>query len=51
MYQAKEERYDKMIYTRCGKSGLKLPKVSLGLAEFWCARAVFKHGTDCSYCF
>ena len=28
---AKEERYDKMQYERCGKSGIKLPRVSLGL--------------------
>ena len=32
MYIADEKRYDKMIYNRCGKSGLKLPAVSLG---FW----------------
>lgn len=31
MYTAKENRYDGMIYRRCGKSGLKLPVVSLGL--------------------
>ncbi|MCM1275658.1 MAG: aldo/keto reductase [Lachnospiraceae bacterium] len=31
MYLANEKRYDKMIYRRCGKSGLKLPAVSLGL--------------------
>ena len=31
MYQASEKRYDKMKYVRCGKSGLKLPMVSLGL--------------------
>ncbi len=31
MYTAKEDRYEKMIYRRCGKSGLKLPAVSLGL--------------------
>lgn len=31
MYIASEKRYDKMIYRRCGKSGLKLPAVSLGL--------------------
>jgi L-glyceraldehyde 3-phosphate reductase len=31
MYQASEKRYDKMKYVRCGKSGLKLPIVSLGL--------------------
>ena len=31
MYQASENRYDSMAYNRCGKSGLKLPAVSLGL--------------------
>jgi len=31
MYSAKKERYSEMEYSRCGKSGLKLPKVSLGL--------------------
>lgn len=31
MYMANEKRYEKMIYNRCGKSGLKLPAVSLGL--------------------
>ncbi len=30
-YIAKEERYDSMIYRRCGRSGLKLPVLSLGL--------------------
>jgi L-glyceraldehyde 3-phosphate reductase len=31
MYTAAENRYDRMIYRRCGKSGLQLPAVSLGL--------------------
>ena len=31
MYIASENRYDTMTYNRCGKSGLKLPAVSLGL--------------------
>ena len=31
MYQASENRYDKMIYNRVGNSGLKLPAISLGL--------------------
>ena len=31
MYLAKETRYDAMKYNRCGKSGLLLPAVSLGL--------------------
>lgn len=31
MYQAAANRYDQMKYRRCGKSGMKLPAVSLGL--------------------
>lgn len=31
MYFADGGRYDSMIYNRCGRSGLKLPAVSLGL--------------------
>lgn len=31
MYQPSEERYNKMQYKRCGNSGLKLPRVALGL--------------------
>jgi L-glyceraldehyde 3-phosphate reductase len=31
-YTAKESRYETMKYRRCGKSGLKLPEISLG---FW----------------
>lgn len=31
MYNASEKRYENMLYNRCGKNGLKLPAVSLGL--------------------
>ena len=31
MYTASPERYETMVYNRCGKSGLMLPMVSLGL--------------------
>lgn len=31
MYQASEKRYESMQYNRCGKSGLLLPAISLGL--------------------
>lgn len=31
MYQAKENRYEHMKYLRCGKSGILLPRVALGL--------------------
>jgi L-glyceraldehyde 3-phosphate reductase len=30
-YRAAEDRYDSMPYRRCGRSGLKLPAISLGL--------------------
>ena len=30
-YQANENRYQKMLYRRCGKSGILLPALSLGL--------------------
>ena len=30
-YEANEKRYGRMDYARCGESGLRLPKVSLGL--------------------
>jgi L-glyceraldehyde 3-phosphate reductase len=30
-YLAAENRYDKMVYRRCGISGIKLPTISLGL--------------------
>ena len=31
MYSADEKRYEKMVYRRCGRSGLRLPAISLGL--------------------
>lgn len=31
MYQPKEDRYQRMIYRRCGNSGVMLPLLSLGL--------------------
>lgn len=31
MYRADEKRYENMQYARCGRSGVMLPKVSLGL--------------------
>ena len=31
MYTASSARYDGMIYRRCGKSGIVLPAISLGL--------------------
>ena len=31
MYTAKNNRYEQITYKRCGKSGVKLPQISLGL--------------------
>lgn len=31
MYQAAEDRYEKMEYKRCGRSGILLPRIALGL--------------------
>ena len=31
MYMAAEDRYERMAYRRCGRSGLLLPALSLGL--------------------
>jgi L-glyceraldehyde 3-phosphate reductase len=31
MYSAAEDRYDHMLYRRCGRSGIQLPAISLGL--------------------
>jgi L-glyceraldehyde 3-phosphate reductase len=30
-YRAVQDRYDEMVYRRCGKSGIRLPAISLGL--------------------
>src|SRR6266571_3120776 len=31
MYRASQSRYETMVYRRCGRSGLRLPAISLGL--------------------
>lgn len=41
MYTAKETRYEKMKYHRCGDSGLRLPAVSLGLWHNFGSNASF----------
>ncbi|MGY3777571.1 L-glyceraldehyde 3-phosphate reductase [Isobaculum melis] len=44
MYLADEKRYDKMIYNRVGKSGLKLPAISLGLWHNFGGVDLFENG-------
>jgi L-glyceraldehyde 3-phosphate reductase len=43
-YLANEKRYENMIYRRCGKSGIKLPALSLGLWHNFGSVDVFENG-------
>ncbi|MDR1623432.1 MAG: L-glyceraldehyde 3-phosphate reductase [Tannerellaceae bacterium] len=42
-YKANEKRYDDMIYRRCGRSGIRLPAISLGLWHNFGSVDVFSH--------
>lgn len=46
MYTAKETRYEKMQYNRCGASGLLLPAVSLGLWHNFGSNGSFDNMAD-----
>src|SRR5436305_7599144 len=43
-YTPSSERYSKMKYNRCGKSGLQLPAISLGLWHNFSSVDVFENG-------
>ncbi|MEH7444105.1 L-glyceraldehyde 3-phosphate reductase [Bacillus sp. JJ1122] len=43
-YQPNNNRYDSMVYNRCGKSGLKLPAISLGLWHNFGGEDPFENG-------
>jgi L-glyceraldehyde 3-phosphate reductase len=43
-YQPSDKRYDSMIYNRCGRSGLKLPAISLGLWHNFGGEDKFENG-------
>jgi L-glyceraldehyde 3-phosphate reductase len=43
-YSASATRYDAMLYNRCGRSGLKLPAVSLGFWHNFGGNDVFENG-------
>ncbi|ESU31071.1 L-glyceraldehyde 3-phosphate reductase [Bacillus sp. 17376] len=43
-YQPDSNRYEKMTYNRCGKSGLKLPAISLGLWHNFGGQDAFENG-------
>ncbi|MDC3424472.1 L-glyceraldehyde 3-phosphate reductase [Aquibacillus sp. 3ASR75-11] len=42
-YTPNEQRYDSMLYNRCGNSGLKLPAISLGLWNNFGGEDVFEN--------
>ncbi|MGD6968370.1 L-glyceraldehyde 3-phosphate reductase [Rossellomorea vietnamensis] len=45
-YQLNENRYENMIYNRCGNSGLKLPALSLGLWHNFGGDDAFENGRE-----
>ncbi|WP_034916238.1 MULTISPECIES: L-glyceraldehyde 3-phosphate reductase [Erwinia] len=54
IYQADAQRYSAMDYQRCGRSGLRLPAVSLGLwhnfgdvTQVATSRSLLRHAFDC----
>jgi len=50
MYTAKKERYGEMTYNYCGKSGLKLPAISLGLWHNFGGVNVMENIKDMLFC-
>ncbi|NGM82948.1 L-glyceraldehyde 3-phosphate reductase [Paenibacillus sp. 7124] len=46
VYVASDERYEAMRYNRCGKSGLKLPAISLGLWHNFGGIDTYENGRD-----
>lgn len=49
-YQASQTRYADMQYNRCGESGLKLPKVSLGLWHNFGCTGDFQNMKEMLFC-
>ena len=43
-YLAADNRYDKMVYNRVGRSGLKLPAISLGWWYNFGGLDIFENG-------
>ncbi len=46
MYRAQDDRYEQMPYARCGRSGLDLPKIALGLWQNFGSRAPFESARE-----
>ena len=51
MYKASENRYDNMKYLRCGRSGLLLPRIALGLWHNFGSCDCFDNMKEMSVCF
>ena len=45
-YVAADDRYDNMIYRRCGKSGLRLPVISLGFWHNFGHQAIYENAVE-----
>lgn len=45
-FRARDDRYDSMMYRRCGNSGVKLPIVSLGLWHNFGGVDLYENGRD-----
>jgi L-glyceraldehyde 3-phosphate reductase len=46
MYLANAERYEQMTYSRCGRSGLQLPQLSLGLWQNFGGSTPYENSRD-----
>lgn len=46
MYLAADDRYNSFPYARCGRSGLQLPRISLGLWQNFGGSAPFENGRE-----
>ena len=46
MYRAAEDRYNVLPYARCGRSGLQLPRISLGLWQNFGGSSSFENARD-----
>jgi L-glyceraldehyde 3-phosphate reductase len=46
MYQAATDRYQQLPYARCGRSGLQLPRISLGLWQNFGGSAPFENSRE-----
>jgi len=46
MYLAAADRYQRMSYARCGRSGLQLPRISLGLWQNFGGTVPFENARE-----